>query len=273
MFTMHSYFRPLFSSSRIKSSVAGSLVTLMACLSMTGGLSGCASTHASASSAQSASPQAKASAYSELGMAYLSRGDTSRAYQAFQRSLALNDQEASALHGLALIEQHNGDMARAGEYYDRTLRTLSKSREITDNGSLQEPQVRNNYAALLFEEGKFEQACQQLSRAASDTHYPGRPGILVNLSQCQLKTGNMTGAGNTLDEAERIAPEQPLVLLAQAYLDFYKGNLDASSAKLSQYVHLKGNTHESDALGQALSRARQMSETPASSNQSTNRAQ
>jgi len=240
---------------------------------MTAGLSGCATPHSSSSSAQSASPQAKASAYSELGMAYLSQGDTSRAYQAFQHSLALNDQEASALHGLALIEQHNGDMARAGEYYDRTLRTLSKSREITDNGSLQLPQVRNNYAALLFEEGKVEQACQQLSRAASDAHYPGRPGILVNLSQCQLKTGNITGAGDTLDEAERIAPKQPLVLLAQAYLDFYKGNVDASSAKLSQYVHLKGNTHESDALGQALSRTRQMSETPASSNLSTNRAQ
>lgn len=214
-----------------------------------------------------------AAAYTELGMGYLAQGNSERAHQSFTRALALRDNEAGALHGMALLEQRDGNIAQADEYYQRTLQVLSNIHSNPDNASVGIPQVRNNYAALLFETGRLQEACQQLGQAAGDTHYPGRAGILVNLSQCQLRSGDSEGAHASLQEALRIAPRQPTVILAAAYMDFNDGNIDASQSHLSQYEHLTGTTRESEALKQALMRVSRTRDASAISDQPLNRVQ
>ncbi|WP_081803435.1 tetratricopeptide repeat protein [Halotalea alkalilenta] len=219
----------------------------LAALALAALLGGCAV----ASTGDGRNPGA-ASAYAELGMGYLGQGEGDRARQAFERALEQDPHDPTALHGIALLEHRAGNDEVAERYYQRTLLELPRRDQRGADEILSETPVRNNYAALLYERQRYGEACEQLERAAKDTTYAGRARVLVNLSQCQLHLGETAAARASLNLAERIAPDQPTVLLALAYLDYAERDMGASRARLTQYERLAGLTREGRALHDAL---------------------
>lgn len=207
-----------------------------------------------ASADTSTSGQKSAAAYTELGMAYLSRGQSERASSAFGKALARSPNEAAALHGMALLEQRAGNAVKSASYYDQTLQALGKAPDTPDNKGLAPAQVRNNYASLLYGQGKLHSACQQLEKAAGDTHYSGRAGILVNLSQCQMQLGQSQASHQTLMEANRIAPNLPIVMLALAYDSYERGNFDEARAQLAKYRGQAGDSKDAQVLEAVLAK-------------------
>lgn len=226
-------------------------------------LGGCASWSSSNNDQQSAD------AYTELGMGYLAKGQADKAHTALSKALAKRSNDAAALHGMALLEQREGNAQASAEYYQRTLSALANVKSGSDNTAVSLPQVQNNYASLLFEQGDAPGACAQLAQAAEDTHYSGRAGVLVNLSQCRLMTGDKDSARQALAEAQRLAPHQPTVIIAVAYQKLEDGDIAGSRAYLTRYQQLAGDgSREAQLLDAALARKEQ--QTSASSTQTHN---
>ena len=120
-------------------------------------------------------PDKKANAYADLGMGYLDTQNFSRSLREFGRALELRPRHPRALHGMALTYQAQGEHELAEDYFRRALRA---DRNKTS--------ARNNYAAFLFEQSRYDEARTQLERASEDRRYPNRALILENLGYVAL---------------------------------------------------------------------------------------
>ena len=98
-----------------------------------------------------------------------------------------------------------------------------------------ETRIRNNYAAFLFSQKRYEDACQQLEQASSDELYDNRSSVYENLGQCYLKTGKPAAALTSFERAIAMNDVQARALLEAAVLQFENGNLDQSSNYHNRY--------------------------------------
>ncbi|MFW7344235.1 tetratricopeptide repeat protein, partial [Pollutimonas sp. H1-120] len=89
-------------------------------------------------------------AYAQLGVAYLERDNLPRALSALDRALELDARHPEALQAIALVYQQQGERDLANRYFQQAL---SASPSFT--------RARNNYAAFLYQQGRYPEACEQ----------------------------------------------------------------------------------------------------------------
>lgn len=135
-------------------------------------LAGCATSGQGIS--DDANPDA-AEAYTQLGVAYLERDNLPRALNALDRALELDPRHPEALQALALVYQQQGESDLANRYFQQAL-----------NAAPSFTRARNNYAAFLYQQAQFSQACEQLEIASQDAQYANRAQLFTNLGQCYL---------------------------------------------------------------------------------------
>lgn len=127
--------------------------------------------------------------YQQLGYTYLRSNQLGRAQKYFHQALTLDAHDARALHGLALVFARQNETRLAEHYF---IETLQSDTELTI--------ARNNYAAFLFKQSRYDEARSQLQVAVQDIYYPHRDRILLNLGRCELKLGDSQAA---LDHFQR----------------------------------------------------------------------
>lgn len=137
-------------------------------------LSGCAATPPW----EKTDPDQQALAYANRGMGYLEYNQPIRAMQDFQRALDLRPRHARALHGMALSLQDQGENQLAENFFKKTLQA-----------DPHKTAARNNYAAFLFSQSRYDEARIQLKRASEDIRYPSRAMIFENLGVVELQLG------------------------------------------------------------------------------------
>ncbi len=199
-------------------------------------LSGCAG-HSSMTSSE----ESPATAYTQLGMAYLQRDDLDRAQQAFGRAIDLAANDPDALQGLALIYQRQGETASADQYFQRAL---SARPSFT--------QARNNYAAFLFSQNRIPQACEQLEQASTDLRYERRAQLFTNLGQCRQRQSENSAALLAYQRALQLDERLPRAWLGLAEVQYQQQQPDAARASLEHYIQLAGHDDESTQLAQRL---------------------
>lgn len=128
--------------------------------------------------------------YATLGFAYLERNNNERAKRAFLKALNLDSDAVNALHGMALIYQQEGELELAEHYFTQAL---------DERGSFSV--ARNNFAAFLYQEGRYEEACEQLKITVRDTLYANRQLAFENLGLCQLKLNQQSEAEESFKRA------------------------------------------------------------------------
>ena len=200
---------------------------------------------------QESTPESAAGAYTDLGLAYLKRGDVSRARQALTHAIALSPTDANALQGMALLSQRQGDSALAEQYYQQTL---SEAPSMT--------QARNNYATFLFKQQRYPEACNQLERASADTEYARRAQLYANLGQCRLATGQLDRAAASLERARTLDPRYARTYLLEARLAQRRDNRAAAQQAVRQYQRLAGVDQESQSLLDELQNTRTQTVSP-----------
>ena len=79
---------------------------------------------------------------------------------------------------------------------------------------------RNNYAAFLYSQERYEEAEKQLDYVIQDTLYSGRPNAFVNLGLCRIKLFDMQGAEEAFVRALAMDRTNQIALLEVAQLRF-----------------------------------------------------
>ncbi|WP_416886294.1 type IV pilus biogenesis/stability protein PilW [Marinospirillum sp.] len=159
-------------------------------------------------------PQRQAQAYTNLGFGLFSEGDYQRALREFDRALQVRPHFAEAHHGMALTLQEQGEEHAAESHFRQALRH-----------NPQMTAARNNYAAFLFAQSRYDEARTQLELASQDLLYEQRWLVFENLGFLALEMGDQSQARHDFERALRLNPARratrirlfELLMEAEAY--------------------------------------------------------
>lgn len=137
----------------------------------------------------------QAEAYTNRGMGYLDQGESGRALQDFRKALDARSSYSEALHGTALALQQQGELNLAEQYFKKALQ-----------GKGDKTAIRNNYAAFLFNQNRYDDALKQLKIASQDVYYSDRSSVFMNLGYLSLRQNKMEQAAVYFQQSLTLAP-------------------------------------------------------------------
>lgn len=174
--------------------------------------------------AQNKNPQKALEAYVDAGMLYMQRNQMDDAHRTLSRAYEIDKNDPSVNNAMALFFSIEGDKPQTEKHFKQAL-------TVDPDFS----QARNNYAAFLFQEGRYKDAIQQLERVVKDYRYDRRSTAYENLGQCYLKVNEFEQAEEAFNRALRLNPNLSVSLLELAHLYYEKGNNLAASQYLASY--------------------------------------
>lgn len=191
-------------------------------------LSGCASSGGTVMQTSSSSKAREAAQiHTQLGEAYMQRGDLKGALAKLQMAIQYDDSFAPAHTVLAVLYEHIGEYDNAEQQYRKVLSLEPKS------GS-----ANNNLGAFLCRTGKIEQSLQYFERAAKDPFYQTPYAAYNNAGVCLMKVGKLDAAANEFHKALSINPKFPDALYQSARVWYQLGNAFKASAYLQRLESL-----------------------------------
>lgn len=186
-------------------------------------LSACSSTPDRFNSTD-ASPEAALESYTSLGLQYLRAGNTASAKGPLQRALEIDDNYAPAYNALALVFQAEEDLAISERYFRKAVAADPQS-----------AMIHNNFGAFLFSQQRYEEACQELTRATEDPFYQARAQAFENMGRCYRRIGRLDVAEHAFNRALTLSRQRPVALVELADIKLDKGDEAAASALFDQF--------------------------------------
>lgn len=180
-----------------------------------------------------------------MALEYMGQGNLPRAQAKLDRALDIDPDSPRPLQVQALLYQRQGESAMADRFFRRAL--------AIEPGFTQ---GRNNYAAFLYAQGRIEESCTQLERAAKDIKYTRRAQLLTNLGLCQWELGDVAAARGSLKRAQAVDPRSSRSYLVLARIDHAQGDYRQAWEQLQSFIRLAGTTPESLQLAEQLARVR-----------------
>lgn len=156
--------------------------------------------------------------YIQLALGYLESGDLLNAKRHLESAAALdaNNSEVFAIWGL--VQAREGEVELADASFRRALRINPRN-----------SQARNNYAAFLFANGRYQDAYTQLEQVVGDTTYSGRAQSFENLGLAALRLGRPEDAEQAFGRALQLNANQ------------LRSNLELSSLSLAKDLETAQN--------------------------------
>jgi len=187
-------------------------------------LTGCVSETTGGFNVEASTEQA-AAAYVQLAQAHYNAGDIQSARHNLDKARKLDDRHPGIYDLLAMIQQWEGDSDLAQENFQRAIR-LDRD----------DSRVRNNYAALLFSQGLYAQACDELALVTQDIDYPGRAIAFENLGRSALRLERKEQAMQAFTRALQLNPDLYVSALELATLRASNEQWDPAWQLLQQYL-------------------------------------
>lgn len=182
-------------------------------------------------------------ANTELGVAYLSRGQYQTAMDKLKKALEYDDDNADAHHYIA-------DLYRRLEQNDLAAKHFNQALDLDkDNSSL-----KNNYAIFLCGTGSYEKGIQYLNEVLLDPLYRDKGQAYENMGLCAGKQGNIRNAEEYYISALKFNMNSPSALLGLAQIAFDKRNIKAASDYLNRHNKISRPTAQSLWLGILIAR-------------------
>jgi type IV pilus assembly protein PilF len=165
--------------------------------------------------------------YIQLATGYIEQGDMPNARRHLNNAAAIdsNNSEVFALWGLVYSREGEPDLA--DESFRRALR-------VNPGNS----QARNNYAAFLFAEERFEDAYSQLEEVVEDTTYSGRAQAFENLGLAALRLERASDAEYAFGRAVQLNDRQLRSSLELANINLQKQDALQARAYYRNYLTL-----------------------------------
>jgi type IV pilus assembly protein PilF len=183
-------------------------IGIVAAALLAGSLAGCASQ-------QEVRQRKDAAIYNtELGIAYLRRGDLAVAQSKLDRALEENADDANVHSARALLFARLRDSKQADREFREALRLAPKN-----------PDYENNYAVYLCSVGRVEEGVQSFLSAASNPLYMTPEIAYDNAGVCLRGAHKDVEAARMFGDALSIRPNFAQALWQLADLDFSQGRL------------------------------------------------
>lgn len=163
-------------------------------------------------------------ANSDLGIRYLQAGRLQLANEKLLKALDQSPNSPVANHYFAILQQRLGNTNKANQYYGKAVSLDPKN-----------PEIRNNYGQYLCDNGKPQQAIQQLKTAINDPLYRTPEFAYTNVGICLRKTGNDAEAEKYFRNALRKKSSYPSALLEMAGLYSDRKKYPRAQAFMSRY--------------------------------------
>ena len=163
--------------------------------------------------------------YLALARGYLEQGDLANSKRHLNNAAAINRNSAD-LHGIwGLVYAREGEVELADESFRRSLRA--------DRGN---SQTRNNYAAFLYANGRFEDAYRELREVVNDTAYPQRAQAFENLGLAAMRTGRQDEAEVAFTRALQLNGNQVRSLHELVAINLARQNISQADAYYRNYL-------------------------------------
>ena len=169
--------------------VAARIIRVFVCLCLISGLTACVTETTGGFNAEVSDEQALRD-YIQLATGYLEQNDLANTKRHLDNAARYDRNNSEILAIWGLVYSREGEEALADESFRRALR-------INTGNS----QARNNYAAFLFANGRYEDAYEQLQRVVQDTEYPARPQAFENLGLAALRLDRIEDAESAFSRA------------------------------------------------------------------------
>lgn len=189
----------------------------------------------------------QAEAYTNLGFGYLEQGQTGRALRDFRKALDVRSSYMKALHGTALALEQQGELALAESYFEQALQAKSSQ---AGHQKASQTAIRNNYAAFLFNQSRYDEARKQLELASKDVYYTDRVFVFANLGYVSIKLEQAAEAIAYFQQALALNPS--FLLPHQALLGLLSQQQEWQQAERHWFVLRDAQTNDEATLKQAL---------------------
>jgi type IV pilus assembly protein PilF len=135
--------------------------------------------------------------YLQLATGYLEQNDMVNAKRHLANAAAI-DADNSQIHAIwGLVYAREGEPKLADASFQRALRQNPG-----------DSKARNNYAAFLFSNNRFQDAYNELLKVVEDTAYDARPQAFENLGLAALRLEHVADAESAFTRALQLNPNQ-----------------------------------------------------------------
>lgn len=197
--------------------------TALAALLVSQVLTGCV-TETNDPLAQNRDPAKAAKAYVDAGTRYLQDGKMVNANRTLNRAYEIAPDDPAVNNALALFYVAEGEDEQAEKHFRHAL-----------NSNPGFSQARNNYAAYLYDKGRYDDAIEQLERVVKDYQYSRRYTSYENLGICYLKVGRKDDAVKMFNRALQLNPNMAISLIEMAEISLEQGDTEMAERYLSKY--------------------------------------
>lgn len=148
----------------------------------------------------------------QMAQQSLAKGDFVAAEREAKQALKVDSKSAGAYTVLAIVQDHSGNAAAAGQHYRRAADLAP-----TDGGML------NNYGTWLCRHGRGAESLAWFEQALAAPGYQTPAVAAGNAGACALQAGQTARAEQLLRQTLAIDPENQVALSAMTELEFKAG--------------------------------------------------
>ena len=177
-------------------------------------LSGCVTTEDSSYSSHSIERNALEQRLT-LARRYIGDSNWDDANRNLKLAMKIKPSDPEVYEVSALFHQSTGEYDLAEEYF---LEAIKLRPDFS--------RARNNYAAFLYLQKRYEEARIQLLEVTSDALYSARPQAFVNLGMCQLNLDDRAGAKRSFKKALLMDSDNVLALVEMGHIAYEQGELE-----------------------------------------------
>jgi type IV pilus assembly protein PilF len=182
-------------------------------------------------------------ANTELGVAYLSKGQYKVAMTKLKKAIAYDDDNANAHHYIAELYRRLEENTLADEHFNKAM-------ELAEEDS----SIKNNYGIFLCGTGSYERGLKLFNKVLADPLYSDKGQAYENMGLCTEKQGNIRNAEMYFETALKFNKRLPSALLGLAQIAFDKNKIKDASAYLSRHNKIARQTSQSLWLGLLIAR-------------------
>ena len=172
--------------------------------------------------------------YTDLGIAYMNRGQYDISLQKFEKALKFNQYYADAHNGIAVLYQALKVNDKARQHYKKAIEL-----KPTDSNIL------NNYGQFLCQEGNWKEAEKYFRKALENPVYPTPEIPYTNAGLCALKHHHSSQAESYFRKALQKNPKFPIALYEMAELSYKQGYYQQAHDYLQRYDEIAKHTSKS----------------------------